>query len=149
MGSDSYLMTFNIFKMSYPRVKLQQLANTINKSTVKRMYNKIIVSQLEVYILTMKYKTKWKSCRFIIVPGNQPALLGLLGIGLLEIITERCNTIECCGKSGRLTKKKLKKNATQTKIQSIIQQLLIHTVTMSFTSCQSQTKKQTGKQVLN
>ena len=33
-------------------------------------------------------------CRFFVVPGNDPVLLGMPDIGILDILTINCNTID-------------------------------------------------------
>ena len=73
---------------------MEQLPRHKNKGAVMQTYNKTSITQLEVCINTIRYKDIHKSCRFFVVTGGSPELLGMPNIEILSILSVKCSTIE-------------------------------------------------------
>ena len=50
-----------------------------------KTYNQSDMKQLGVYTVRLRHRDETAKCRFFIVPGNGPALLGIPDIELLSI----------------------------------------------------------------
>ena len=84
-------MPITIFKNLFPRATMEKLLKHKDISVISDIYNKTSMPQLGVYIITIKHKDKQGLYILFLVLGNNPALLGIAGIELLDIIHVKCS----------------------------------------------------------
>ena len=76
MGSDGNLMPFSRVKTLFPMTLKEKLEMFKSSSSVLKTCNKDTILQLSICIITITNKDEHKVCKFFVVPGNGPALLG-------------------------------------------------------------------------
>ena len=89
-GNDGILMQLNVFKILFPRVTIWQLEKYERQKCHTKIYNKSSTSWVGLCSNTINHKNKQKLCKFFVVPGNVPTLLGMPHIKLLDILTIKC-----------------------------------------------------------
>ena len=77
-------MSFKIFRILFPKSTIATLHATKN-SVILKTYNQSS-KQLSVHRVRLRHKDKNAKCRFFVVLGIGPALLGMLGIELLNVL---------------------------------------------------------------
>ena len=58
-----------------------------------KTYNLSDIEQIGMYTVKLRHKDKSVKCRFFVVPGDGPALLGMPDIALLSILGITCDII--------------------------------------------------------
>ena len=71
-GSDLNLMPFIVFRIIFPRSMMEELNDTIDKSTVLKTYNQSNIQQLGRCTVKIRHNDKCVKCRFFVKPGNDP-----------------------------------------------------------------------------
>ena len=89
MGSSGNIIPFYMFKNSFPGATVEQLAATKDTKIKQKMYNQIMIMQLDICRVTLECKI----CNFFVVPGNGQALLGMPHMKLLNILMISCNAM--------------------------------------------------------
>ena len=64
-----------------------------NNSVVFKTYNQSDIEQLGMCTVKLRHKNKSAQCRFFVVPGDGPALIGMPDIELLSVLRITCNVI--------------------------------------------------------
>ena len=64
---------------------------TKNNSVMLKTYNQSDIVQLGICTVKLRHENKCVRCRFFVVPGNGPALLGIPDIELLSILRITCD----------------------------------------------------------
>ena len=79
--SDRNLMPLRVFRILFPQSTMVELSTVINKSILLKMYN-----QSKMCSVKMRHNDKCVECRFFVMPGDGPALLGMPDVELFGII---------------------------------------------------------------
>ena len=66
----------------------------IKEKCMIESYNKTTIAQLVMWLVKIKHNNKQNMCKFSLVPGSGQALLGMPGIGVLNIVNINVNTID-------------------------------------------------------
>ena len=74
-GSKGNIMPWHIFKKLFQNITEDELQETIKGHMKLRTYNKTIITQLRMCMVTIKFKDIKKGCVFSVVLGNGQALL--------------------------------------------------------------------------
>ena len=78
-------MPFIDIKTLFPNSTMEILHVTENNAIILTNTSIIILSNRGVCIVRLRHKDKTARCRFFVVPGDNPALLGMFDIKLLGI----------------------------------------------------------------
>ena len=73
---------------------MAELNTTINRLIVLKTYNQSNIEKFSRYSVRIRHSDKCVKCRFLVVPGNGPALFGMPDIELLSMIRVMCETID-------------------------------------------------------
>ena len=73
--------------MLFPKSTMAELNATLNRSIVLKTYNHSNKEQLSRCSVNIKHNDKCVKCRFFVVPGDGPVLIGIPDIHLLGIIS--------------------------------------------------------------
>ena len=87
-------MPFKIFKFLFPRSTIEALCATKDHTVVLKTYSDSNIEQLGVSLVKARHKDKVTRCRFFIVPGDGPALLGMPDVKLVGILEIMCEVVE-------------------------------------------------------
>ena len=68
-GNDDNIMPWYIFKKLFPRVTETELAKPFKNHIKLKTYNKTVIAQLGMCIVTINYKDNKKKCEFFVVLG--------------------------------------------------------------------------------
>ena len=79
-------MPFRVFRTLFPGSMMAEVNATINKSIIFKTYNQSNVQHLSRCTLKIRHNAKCGQCRFFVVPGDSPTLLGMPDIELLSIM---------------------------------------------------------------
>ena len=79
-------MPFKLFKGLFQKATVESLCATKNNYVILKTYNNSHIEQLGICSVWLKHKDNVVRCRFFVVPGNGPALLGMLDTELLELL---------------------------------------------------------------
>ena len=79
-------MPFKVLKILFPKSILAKLHAT------KMMPHNHILTK-DVCTVNLRHKDKCAKCRFFVIPGDGPALLGMPDIELLNILRVSCEVI--------------------------------------------------------
>ena len=85
---------FKIFRTVLPKSIIQALQSTKNNSLVPKSYSQSDIEQLGVCTVRLRHKDKIARCRFFIVPGDSPVLLGMPDLELLDVLKITCKILE-------------------------------------------------------
>ena len=86
-------MPFTIFRNIFPKSHRQALHATKHNSVVLETYNQSNIEQSDVCTVRLRYNDKIARCRFFVVPGDSPALLGMPDIKLFDILKIKCEEV--------------------------------------------------------
>ena len=89
-GTHGNLIPFKIFKSLFQRSRMEALYVTKDNTVVLKMYNNSNIDQLGVCMIKPRPGYKVARCRFLVVPGNGPVLLGMPDIDLLGTLKIMC-----------------------------------------------------------
>ena len=73
---------------------MEALHTTKNNAVLLKPYDNLNIEQLGVCSAKLRYTDKVVRCKFFVVPGDGPALLGKPDIKLLCILKITCDVIE-------------------------------------------------------
>ena len=93
MGSDGNMMPLCIYKKSFTRATVQQLAATRDTNIKLKYVQPTTITQLGICRVKLEHDSEHKVCSFIVVPDNGQVLLGMPNIEILNILTINCNTL--------------------------------------------------------
>ena len=83
-----------MFRILFPKSTLAALLTTNkNNSVILKTYNQSDIKQLGVCTVRLRHKDENAKCRFLLVPGDDPALLGMPDIKLLNTLKIMCEMI--------------------------------------------------------
>ena len=71
-----------------------ELKKTIKRHIKLRMYNKTIITQLSMCVVTIKFKEIKKRCEFFVSSQKQPGMLGMPDTAALKIIDINIDSIQ-------------------------------------------------------
>ena len=94
MDSDSNIKPIHIFRKLFPGVTTEQLATTVNKYILLKMYNKTTITQLGTCKVVVEHMNNKKTCQFFVVPGSGQALLSMPDTDVLNIININIDSID-------------------------------------------------------
>ena len=89
-GADGNLIKFKIFKNLFLKLTIEQLSQN---AVVIKTYNNSNTEKLGICTAKLQHTENVINCRFSVVPGNCPALLGDVDIEVLGIIRITCEAI--------------------------------------------------------
>ena len=86
-------MQLEVFRNIFPKSILPAQHVTKNNSVILKTYNQSDMKQLHVCAVRLRYRDKYDKCRFFVVPGDDPILLGMPRIEMLNILKIMCEVI--------------------------------------------------------
>ena len=92
-------MPLKFFKTPFPQSPIDALCTTKNNAVVLKIYIESNIEQLGVCAVKFRHKIKFPKCRFPVVPGDGPALLGKPDIEVLGVLKITCGS--CSWSTGR------------------------------------------------
>ena len=87
-------MQFKVSELCFQKSTLVALYTSKNSSIILKTYNQSDIKQLGVCTVILRHKIKDAKCRFLVVPGDSPALLGRPDIELPTILIITCEVID-------------------------------------------------------
>ena len=95
-------MPLKVFKILLLKSTWATLYATKNNSVILKTYNQLDIEQLGMCTVKLMHKDKSANCRFLVVPGDGPALLWMPDIQLLNILRITCEVIGDLHKSRKI-----------------------------------------------
>ena len=117
------LILFKVFTILLTKSTLATLHVTKNSSFVLKTFNQLDITQLCMHIAKLRYKDKGAKCRFFLVPGDGPELLGMPDIELLNILRITCAVISGPHESRKLDSEAIEVSNSSSCIANRTQQM--------------------------